>query len=126
MTKRQKMLWFYSACVLTFALSMAAGFFYQIGNSEGEASAPTNTTQEAKAVEATIITKEAELWYYEVNEEDGFIALYEVYDDATKRLVEKTDTPTASLREGDRKLIREGIALPTLEEAQTRIEDFVS
>lgn len=110
------------ACLTAFVGGIMAGYF---NSREKTPEAENNVTP--VIIEAETLPKEEKIPdRYEIQLEGGYIVLHEVFDDNTKKEIERAEINTNVLPTQDVKLLKEGIVLQYKDEALMMIENFVS
>lgn len=79
---------------------------------------------EAKSTQSTV--KSAKIAHYSVREENGRVAVYEIYSNGYEKLIGAPDIDLTQLSPQDKSDFSKGIILKTKEELASLIEDFSS
>lgn len=79
-----------------------------------------------EAENAEIAVKSAKIAHYSVREENGRVAVYEIYSNGYEKLIGAPDIDLSQLSPRDKSDFSDGIILKTKEELASLIEDFTS
>ncbi len=114
-----------AAVAVALSVSVGALSGYVQRNSEKN----EKNSEKVKSVaieEETLVKKDKTVTHYRVEIESSEIVLTEIFDDETEKEIERVEINTVVLPENDVRVLSEGVAFSTKEEALILMENFIS
>ncbi len=118
---------FWLLVVAAFVLSLSGGMLIgHISSPKADAEMPAENVTPVAIEEETLLHAQKTVTHYKVTVEENSIILCEVFSDETEAELERAEINTRVLPKEDVKVLKEGVAFVSKDEALMLIENFVS